>query len=74
MDLALLVNHTYSIELCSGEKRIWRYLGEGAGGKVWWSDCTTGTIFNEDSILYAWTVTDHLRIDLTQNKGPQNVD
>lgn len=52
----LEINRIYVIRLCSGEITRWRYLGEGAGERVWWTDVTTGTIFNEGSILYAWQI------------------
>ncbi len=35
---------------------MWRYLGVGEGGRVWWCDSSTGIVFNEESILYAWEV------------------
>ncbi len=74
MDIELLVNHVYSIELCSGEKRRWKYLGEDDSGKVWWTDQDTGAVFNEESIMYVWTVFDDLGLDLTLGRDSQNVD
>lgn len=58
MDCSMLVNRIYSIKLCSGEVRTWKYLGEGSGGRVWWCDSATGSVFHEDSILYAWEIID----------------
>ncbi|MBU3656479.1 MAG: hypothetical protein FGM35_00410 [Rhodocyclaceae bacterium] len=56
MNAMLEINAVYSIQLCSGEVRLWKYLGEGKGGRVWWNDQDSGTIFNEESILYAWQI------------------
>ena len=50
------INRIYSIRLCSGEMRAWKYLGEGSGKRIWWCDSSTGIVFNEESILYAWEV------------------
>lgn len=33
MESSVLVNHVYSIKLCSGEIRLWKHLGEGSGGE-----------------------------------------
>lgn len=46
---------TYLIELCSGERRYWRYLGSEQG-VAWWQDTETGREFHEASLMYAWTV------------------
>lgn len=46
----------YLIELCSGERRAWRYLGPGAHGSAWWRDLETGQEFNEASLMYAWQI------------------
>ena len=56
MNPSLTVNNIYSIRICSGEQKVWRYLGVGEGGRVWWCDSSTGIVFNEESILYAWEV------------------
>ncbi len=50
------INVVYSIRLCSGEFRLWKYLGAGGGQRVWWNDLSTGAVFNEDSIMYAWDI------------------
>lgn len=52
----LRLNHIYTIELCSGEKRLWKYLGLGDGESSWWQDMESEVIFNESSILYAWKI------------------
>lgn len=56
MNPSFTVNSIYSIRICSGEQKVWRYLGVGEGGRVWWCDSSTGIVFNEESILYAWEV------------------
>lgn len=53
---ALAVQRVYLIELCSGERRHWRYLGPGSGVSVWWQEVDGGRQFNEASLLYAWRI------------------
>lgn len=52
----LEINQAYSIALCSGEIRQWRYLGVGPMEDVWWMDTATGQVFNESGIMYAWSL------------------
>lgn len=46
----------YAIALCSGETRLWQYLGPDAHQQVWWQDQETGTTFPESRLMYAWQV------------------
>ena len=46
----------YLIELCSGERRRWRYRGSDARGAHWWRDMESGQEFNEASLMYAWQI------------------
>jgi hypothetical protein len=50
------LNRLYEIELCSGERRFWIYLGADEGAAVWWRDCDTGREFNESSLMYSWRI------------------
>lgn len=52
----LQVNAVYEIELCSGERRFWQYLGPDSRRLVWWLDTETRQEFNESSLMYAWTI------------------
>lgn len=72
MDKPIVINHTYSIRLCSGETRAWKYLGEGAGGRVWWCDISTGVVFNEASILYAWEMLGEFMPDIMRTEAAKN--
>lgn len=49
-------NVTYCVELCSGERRRWQYLGIGTYADVWWRDMENGKEFNEATVMYAWTI------------------
>jgi len=49
-------NGIYAIELCSGERVCWQYLGADSSSAVWWRDLETGAEFNEASRMYAWRV------------------
>ena len=51
-----LAGREYEIELCSGEKCRWRFLGADARGLHWWRDRESGREFSESSLMYAWTV------------------
>lgn len=46
----------YLIELCSGERRRWRYQGADARGAPWWRDMESGKEFSESSLMYAWHI------------------
>lgn len=50
------VGRTYVVELCSGERRRWRYLGPDARGLAWWRDEETGRTFSEASLMYVWAL------------------
>ncbi len=67
MESSVLVNHVYSIKLCSGEIRLWKHLGEGSGGRIWWCDSSTASVFHEDSILYAWEIIGEFKSKSTGN-------
>lgn len=45
---------TYLIQLCSGERRLWRYQGTDATGQAWWRDEDSGEAFGESRLMYAW--------------------
>lgn len=49
-------NAIYEVELCSGERRHWRYLGPDAHAVVWWQDVESGREFNESGLMYAWRI------------------
>lgn len=49
-------DHVYLIELCSGERCRWRYLGPDSRGALWWRDVDSGREFNEASLMYAWAI------------------
>lgn len=51
-----VLNAIYDIELCSGEQRIWRYLGEDLRRTIWWEDMESGLEFSEGSLMYAWRI------------------
>lgn len=51
---------TYLVELCSGEQRRWRYLGQDTRGAVWWRDLETQREFSESSLMYAWSIVERL--------------
>lgn len=46
----------YIVELCSGERRRWRFLGADARGVACWRDEETGRVFSEGSVMYAWSI------------------
>lgn len=46
----------YIVELCSGERRRWRFLGLDARGIAWWRDETTARSFSESSLMYVWQI------------------
>ena len=50
------VKCTYVVELCSGERRRWRYCGLDAHAQSWWCDLETGREFSESSLMYAWQI------------------
>ena len=52
----LVVNAIYLIELCSGEQRHWKYLGQDSRRLVWWLDTETKQEFNESGLMYAWSI------------------
>ena len=48
------IDRIYLVELCSGERRRWRYGGADAWGQAWWFDLETGREFGENSLMYSW--------------------
>lgn len=46
----------YLVELCSGERRRWRYLGPPGAENARWQDAETAREFGEASVLYAWKI------------------
>jgi len=46
----------YVIELCSGERRRWRFQGSDAQGNLWWQDVESSKEFSESSLMYAWRI------------------
>ncbi len=53
---ALKMNAVYEVELCSGERRRWQYLGGDGSSALWWRDLETAREFNEASVMYAWKI------------------
>jgi len=49
-------NGIYEIELCSGERLRWQYLGPDSVTGIWWRNLETGREFNEASLMYAWRI------------------
>lgn len=56
----MVVNAVYLIELCGGEQRRWRYLGQDSRRFVWWMDLETKQEFNEATLMYAWSIKDKI--------------
>jgi hypothetical protein len=52
---ALQPRAVYEIELCSGERCRWQYLG-GEGEAVRWRDLESDREFDEASLMYAWKI------------------
>ena len=46
----------YEIELCSGERCRWRYLGLDVRQEPVWRDLASGREFGESSVMYAWKI------------------
>jgi len=59
----------HEIELCSGERRHWQYLGAGAGGQGVWRDLEDGREFGEQTLMYAWRILD--RVDGAAGGGDE---
>ena len=57
---SLLINAVYVVELCGGEQRHWKYLGQDSRRLVWWMDVETRQEFNESSLMYAWSIKQEL--------------
>ena len=49
-------NGIYEVELCSGERVFWQFLGPDSFTGIWWRDVETGREFNETSLIYAWRI------------------
>lgn len=65
--IAPQAGRVYVVELCSGERRSWRYLGTDATQQAWWRDCDDGREFNESSLMYAWRLITQLPDDTPKN-------
>ncbi len=50
----LELHETYRIQYCSGECVLWEYLGTDQRTVPWWQEVSSGRVFNEDSVIYAW--------------------
>ncbi len=50
------IGRSYTIRLCSGELRRWRFEGVDARGLGWWRDQDSGLGFSEASLMYAWQI------------------
>lgn len=51
------LNVVYIVELCSGERRRWRYLAcSDDGERSRWRDEESRAEFNEASLMYAWRI------------------
>ena len=70
--IALDINTVYTVELCSGELRQWKYLGLDSRRLVWWMDLETRQEFNESSLMYAWSVKEG--VESHQNAPDNPVD
>jgi len=46
----------YLVELCSGDRHPWRYLGPPGAENARWQDVETAREFGEASVLYAWRI------------------
>lgn len=64
----LIVNAVYRIELCSGEQRQWKYLGQDSRRLVWWMDMESRQEFNESSLMYAWTIKERLQPSVNEGR------
>lgn len=65
-------NGVYEIELCSGERPCWQYLGPDCDAGIWWKDVETGREFNEASLMYSWRIVekhDQLSTNSTKDKS-----
>lgn len=56
----LVINAIYVVELCSGEQKRWKYLGQDSRRLVWWLDLESKQEFNESALMYAWVVKERL--------------
>ena len=56
----LVINAVYVVELCSGEQKRWKYLGQDSRRLVWWLDLESKQEFNESALMYAWVVKERL--------------
>ncbi|HQZ01550.1 MAG TPA: hypothetical protein PKW99_02765 [Thauera sp.] len=54
--MKLELDRVYSIRLCSGELRQWRFEGRDARDFAWWRDVETGASFSETGLMYAWEI------------------
>jgi hypothetical protein len=52
----LIEDAVYEIELCSGERRYWKYLGLDSRKLAWWLDIESKREFSESSLMYAWSI------------------
>lgn len=59
----LVVDAVYCIELCSGEQRTWKYLGQDSRQVGWWMDLETRREFSESGLIYAWTVKARISVE-----------
>ena len=53
---SLQIGEIYEIELCSGERRRWQFLGPDGRTQIWWRDIESGLEFSEASLMYAWHI------------------
>lgn len=53
-------NEIYEIELCSGERLRWQYLGSDSFTGIWWRNLETGREFNEANLMYSWSIVSKL--------------
>jgi hypothetical protein len=50
----------YRVLLCNGECPLWEYLGTDSRTVAWWQDASTGRVFSEDSVTYAWQLVERV--------------
>ena len=59
------IGQRYTIRLCSGELRCWRFKGADARELGWWRDVDTGLSFSEASLMYAWQIEGEASADVS---------
>lgn len=63
------IGHSYTIRLCSGELRRWRFEGVDTRGLGWWRDAESGLGFSEASLMYAWQIEGEVGVEASGEGG-----